>query len=79
MKQRSVYSAAGIIFFGLGSMQISFYYIPIWFQVIKGVSPEQSGILFLHMVLGNLVGAILFGGLDEILPFQAVCFFFFPI
>jgi hypothetical protein len=63
MGQRSVYSAAAIVFFGLGSVQIIGYYIPMWFQVIKGVNPVGSGIRFLPMVLGNFVGAILFGGL----------------
>ena len=64
MGQRSVYSAAAIVFFGLGSVQIIAYYIPMWFQVIKGVSPVGSGIRFLPMVLGNFVGSILFGGLS---------------
>jgi len=63
MGQRSVYSAAAIVFFGLGSVQIIGYYIPMWFQVIKGVSPVGSGIRFLPLVLGNFVGSILFGGL----------------
>jgi hypothetical protein len=63
--QRSVYSAAAIVFFGLGSVQIIAYYIPMWFQVIKGVSPTKSGIRFLPMVLGNFVGSILFGGLGK--------------
>ncbi|KAE9374685.1 MFS general substrate transporter [Stipitochalara longipes BDJ] len=63
MGQRSVYSAAAIVFFGLGSVQILGYYIPMWFQVIKDVSPVGSGIRFLPLVLGNFVGAILFGGL----------------
>ena len=71
MGQRSVYSAAAIVFFGLGSVQIIAYYLPIWFQVIKGVSPVQSGIRFLATVLGNLVGSILFGGLGES-PFESV-------
>lgn len=70
MKQRSVYSAAAVVFFGLGSVQIIAYYIPMWFQVIKGISPEQSGIRFLPMVLGNFVGAILFGGLGKLVHFK---------
>jgi predicted MFS family arabinose efflux permease len=61
--QRSVYSAAAIVFFGLGSVQIIAYYIPMWFQVIKDVNPTESGIRFLPMVLGNFVGSIMFGGL----------------
>ena len=68
MGQRSVYSAAAIVFFGLGSVQILGYYLPMWFQVIKGVSPVGSGIRFLPMVLGNFVGAILFGGLGMFFP-----------
>jgi hypothetical protein len=61
--QRSMYAAAAVVFFGLGSVQIIAYYIPMWFQVIKGVSPVESGIRFLPMVLGNFVGSIMFGGL----------------
>ncbi len=63
MGQRSVDSAAAIVFFGLRSVQIIGYYIPMWFQVIKGVSPVGSGIRFLPLVLGNFMGSILFGGL----------------
>jgi hypothetical protein len=66
MGQRSVYSAAAVVFFGLGSVQIIGYYSPMWFQVIKGVSPVGSGIRFLPMVLGNFVGAIVTGGLGKI-------------
>lgn len=61
--QRSVFSAAAVVFFGLGSVQVMAYYIPMWFQVINDNSPVKSGIRFLPAVLGNLVMSIVAGGL----------------
>ena len=61
--QRSVYSSVLMSFFGLGSVQLIAYYLPMYFQVIKGNTPVQSGIRFLATVLGNLVSSILTGGL----------------
>lgn len=60
-----MYSAAAMVFLGLGSVQLIAYYIPMWFQVIKDASPVESGIRFLPTVLGNLVMSILAGGLGE--------------
>ena len=39
------------------------YYLPIWFQAIKGVSPLASGIDTLPMILGNVLGVISAGAL----------------
>ncbi|KAL5319710.1 hypothetical protein ACEPPN_012766 [Leptodophora sp. 'Broadleaf-Isolate-01'] len=61
--QRSVYSAAAIVFMGLGSVQLIAYYLPMWFQVIKNDTPLESGIRFLFSVLGSLLGSIIPGGL----------------
>ncbi|CZT50268.1 related to transporter (major facilitator superfamily) [Rhynchosporium secalis] len=63
MMQRSVYSAAVVVFMGLGSVTIIAYYLPIWFQVIKDDTPLQSGIRFLFSVLGSLLGSIIPAGL----------------
>lgn len=63
-KQRNVYSAVLMSFFGLGGVQTIAYFLPIWFQVIKHMTPVQSGIRFLPMVLANLVMAVLAGGLS---------------
>ncbi|KAL2068221.1 hypothetical protein VTL71DRAFT_16319 [Oculimacula yallundae] len=63
MRQRSVYSAAVVVFMGLGSVQLVAYYLPIWFQVIKDDTPLQSGIRFLFTVLGSLLGSIIPAGL----------------
>lgn len=66
--QRSVYSAVLMSFFGLGSVQLIAYYLPMYFQVIKGNTPVQSGIRFLPNVLGNLVASIVTGGLGMYCP-----------
>ena len=57
-RQRSVYSAVLMLFFGLGSVQLIAYYLPMYFQVIKGNTPVQSGIRFLPSVVGNLVASV---------------------
>lgn len=62
-RQRSVWSAVMLSFFGMGSIQLIAYYLPMYFQVIKGNTPVQSGIRFLPTVLGNLVSSIVTGGL----------------
>ncbi|KAK5108519.1 hypothetical protein LTR62_008259 [Meristemomyces frigidus] len=61
--QRSI--AFGSIFiFCLGSSIFIFtYYLPIWFQAIKGTSPVRSGIDNIPMILSNVVGITLSGGL----------------
>ncbi|PVH78622.1 MFS general substrate transporter [Cadophora sp. DSE1049] len=61
--QRSVYSAAVVVFMGMGSVQLIAYYLPMWFQVIKNDTPLESGIHFLFSVLGGLLGSIIPGGL----------------
>lgn len=60
-KQRSVLAG---VFWTLccgSSMTVLLYYLPIWFQAIKNVDAEQSGIMNLPLVLSMVVGTILSG------------------
>ena len=41
------------------------YYLPIWFQAVKGVSAVQSGIHTLPLVLSLVVGSILSGVITQ--------------
>ncbi|KAK4997883.1 MFS sugar transporter [Elasticomyces elasticus] len=63
LKQRSV--AAGAWFGAcLGaSFFIMVYYLPIWFQAIKGVSATKSGIMNIPMILGLVIFSIIAGGI----------------
>lgn len=62
-KDRNVWGSAwfgaclGAAFF------ILIFYIPIWFQAIKGVDAVKSGIMNLPMVLGLVIVSIVAGGL----------------
>lgn len=63
MGNRSVYSASVLVFMGLGGTAMMAFYIPMWFQVVKGATPVESGIRFLPNVAGNVVMGILAGAL----------------
>ncbi|OJJ44353.1 hypothetical protein ASPZODRAFT_101369 [Penicilliopsis zonata CBS 506.65] len=43
------------------SMMLMVYYLPIWFQAIKGVSAMKSGLMNLPLVLSLVLGSILAG------------------
>lgn len=58
VKQRSIAAALWFGFFNGASMMVMLYYVPIWFQAIKGVSAVQSGLMLLPMILGSVVGAL---------------------
>ena len=61
IKKRSVW-AAGIFTFAMGSaFFVVIYYLPIWFQVVKGVSAYKSGIRNIPILLSVVVGTILSG------------------
>jgi hypothetical protein len=62
-KQRSI-AAASAFAFCLGSSFFLFvYYIPIWFQAVKGVSAVRSGIDNLPMLLAVTIASVIGGGL----------------
>ncbi|KFA51567.1 hypothetical protein S40293_03952 [Stachybotrys chartarum IBT 40293] len=61
VKQRSIAASLLFTFFNGAAMMILLYYLPLWFQVVKGVSATQSGIRLLPMILSTVFGAILAG------------------
>lgn len=65
IKRRSVLSASAISLFSMGALQLSAYYLPIYFQVIKDVTPLESGIRILPSVLSNVLASIISGLLGE--------------
>jgi hypothetical protein len=61
--QRSVAGAALFSVTTGGAFFLLVYFIPIWFQAIKGTSAVGSGIRNLAMVLATVVSSIIGGGL----------------
>jgi hypothetical protein len=58
VKMRSMYASMWFGFFSGSGMMVLLYYLPIWFQAIKGVSAVKSGIMLLPTVLSTVTGAI---------------------
>jgi len=77
IKQRSI--AAGAFFNTCvgASMMVMTYYLPLWFQALKGVSAVKSAIMSLPMILGLVVATITSGALitktGYYTPFMIMC------
>jgi MFS family permease len=67
--KRSIWAACFFAFCMAGAFFILTYYIPIWFQAVKGVSPVKSGIMNLPLILGVVFSSILTGGLVTIIGY----------
>ncbi|OGM50150.1 efflux pump antibiotic resistance protein [Aspergillus bombycis] len=59
--QRSMCCAALYTFFVSSSMMLMVFFLPIWFQTVKLVSPVQSGICTLPVMLSMVVATFLAG------------------
>jgi MFS family permease len=44
-----------------GSLFVVIYYIPEWFQVIKGASPIKSGVMNIALFVSQIIGSIISG------------------
>jgi hypothetical protein len=67
MKRRIVYSSCIASLSQMGGIQMSSYYLPLWFQVIKGASPLMSGVYFLGTVGPQILFALTAGALGMLL------------
>jgi len=65
ISQRSVASGAYFSLVSPGSMMVTIYFLPLWFQAIKGVTAVHSGIDTLPLVLSLVVASIFAGGLTS--------------
>jgi hypothetical protein len=63
LRKRSVWAAATFAFFMGSVFFVTVYYLPIWFQAVKGVDAYQSGIRNIPVLLAVVVGTIVSGGL----------------
>ncbi|KAM5348348.1 hypothetical protein ACJ41O_008172 [Fusarium nematophilum] len=59
IKQRTMLAGAWYMFLAGGAMMTAVYYIPLWFQAIKGVDPVKSGIFTIPLVLSLVIASVL--------------------
>ncbi|KAF2258781.1 MFS general substrate transporter [Lojkania enalia] len=71
LKNRSILSAVFFSFCTDGGATVFIYYIPIWFQAIKGSSAVESGIQNLAAVIAMVVGSVVAGGAVQQLGYYA--------
>lgn len=69
LKQRTVGFAAWYVTCLGASFFIMIYYVPIWFQAIKGTSATQSGIRNIPMILSLVLFSIVAGGTVTVLGY----------
>lgn len=65
VRRRIVICSCFTIFFFFGSMLLFSYYLPIYFQAVRGVSPALSGVYVLPQILSQMVLATVSGLLGE--------------
>jgi hypothetical protein len=72
--QRTVFFSSMFSFFVGSSFLIAIFYLPLYFQAVKGVSATKSGIdtlpLLLSVVLSSMAGGILVTVLGYFTPFM---------
>jgi hypothetical protein len=61
LKDRTISVAVLFIFFLGGAFFLLLYWLPIYFQVVSGVTASQSGIRNLPLILGTTIATILSG------------------
>ena len=59
--ERTMFFACTAEFFAMGAVYISIYYLPEWFQVVKGASSAKSGVMYLPLALSDVFAAITTG------------------
>jgi hypothetical protein len=72
-KQRSMASGMMFMFCLFTAFFVINYYVPIWFQSVKGVSAYNSGIYFLTMSAGLSLAVIASGLLVSIINYNINC------
>ena len=62
---RSILAGVWFSFCNGACMQTTLYFLPIWFQAIKGASPIKSGIMTLPLVIGLVISSVSAGILTK--------------
>ena len=63
MKNRKILVSMLFIFFFAGSFFVLLYYLPIYFQSVDGVSPSDSGVRNIPLLVAASIFSVLSGGL----------------
>ena len=79
LKQRSILFSTWFVICLGASFFVMIYYIPIWFQAIKGTTATESGIRNLPMIMGVVIFSVITGGLVTTLGYYTPFIYFSTI
>jgi hypothetical protein len=65
LRKREVWSSCLVIALFFGSLIVSTYYLPIYFQAVKGVNPSPSGVFILPGILSQMLMSVVSGVLGN--------------
>ncbi|KKP06725.1 hypothetical protein THAR02_01214 [Trichoderma harzianum] len=65
LRLRAVAFAGSTQLFATGGIFAAVYYLPEWFQVVRGASPVRSGVMNIPSFLSQVLASILAGGLGS--------------
>lgn len=70
IKRKIVYCATIVYFFFSATLMLTSYYLPIYFQAVRGATPTSSGVDVLPGILTNLFFAVISGvlGMSSLTP-----------
>jgi hypothetical protein len=69
LTNRTVLLASISAMWGMGAQSLLGLWMPEWFQIIKGVSPVQSGVNLLPAIVAQTISTIFAGGLTSLLGY----------
>ena len=61
IRRRIVWCSCSVAFLFLGSMSVTSYYMPIYFQAVRNATPTMSGVYILPAILSQIVFAAVSG------------------
>lgn len=71
LRQRSIISAS-LASVGIGSVLVIYaFYLPIWFQVIQGKTPQKSGLSLLPLFLSNVLAVMMSGIVTSVVGYYS--------
>lgn len=65
VRKRHVWTSCLVFGFLMSQLLVGAYYLPIYFQAVKGASPTMSGVNLLPNILANLCFAVTSGALGK--------------
>jgi hypothetical protein len=72
VRQRRVWTSCLVYGFLLGQSYATIFYLPVYFQAVRGASPLMSGVYLLPGILGQMFAAVASGALGRCLSLSVV-------